>query len=81
MKVLSVSEEKLFYVDIHEGGDVYNQYRTYAKIIDGRVWEVLNGDNWEVVDDSEELDNALLDYKKEKIHEWFSNKRSEVKND
>ena len=75
MKVLSVSEEKLFYVDIHEGGDVYNQYRTYAKIIDGRVWEVLNGDNWEVVDDSKELQKALSNYHKEKFQEWVDNRR------
>jgi hypothetical protein len=80
MKILSVSEEKLFYVDVHEDGDVYNQYRTYALPIDGRVWEVLNGDNWEVVDDNKELQKALSNYHMEKIQEWFDNIRG-VKND
>jgi len=65
MQVLSISEEKILYIDVQVDGDVYKQYRTFVKAIDGRIWEVLNGDNWKVIVDDKELrdvKDALHDY-------------------
>lgn len=55
MKVLSISEEKILYLDVQVDDDNYKQYRTFVKPIDGRIWEVLNDDNWEVIVDDKEL--------------------------
>lgn len=55
MKVLSISEEKILYLDVQVDDDNYKQYRTFVKPIDGRIWEVLNADNWEVIVDVKEL--------------------------
>jgi heterodisulfide reductase subunit A-like polyferredoxin len=65
MQVLSISEEKILYIDVQVDGDIYKQYRTFVKPIDGRIWEVLNGDNWKVIVDDKELNDvsdALCNY-------------------
>ena len=74
MKVLSINEEQILYIDVELDDGSHKQYRTYMKPI-GRIWEVLNVDNWEVVVDTEELENALGGDNTYHFHMWVSNRK------
>ena len=75
MKILSVNEEQILYVDAELNDNEPKKYRTYVKPIGGRIWEVLNGDKWELFDDAQKLKDALDGNDIYNFHMWVYNRK------
>jgi hypothetical protein len=63
MKIKNVSKEITYYVELDEDVDD-PEFLWYRTDPDYRNWEVLMGDSWEPIDDTEKLKEAFIQYHK-----------------